>query len=83
VETFFMRNKRKAKERNLVTIEEKESKPSFHYLNLPAWFVSWVEKPGNIQKFKIYLGIQSVILTALLSWWQTQIDYQQQQEDIE
>jgi len=71
-----MKYKRKHKETRLEQVEQIEAKKSScHYLNLPGRFISWLNKPGNLPLFQIYLSIQSVLLVALYSWWQSQIEY--------
>jgi len=52
----------------------------YHFLNLPRRFLSWLERPGNLQTFQIYLSIQSIVLAAAYSWWQAHIGSLDSQE---
>jgi len=82
-EELFMKKKRKFKDSNLANDDESEKeKSTFHYLNVPGRFLAWLEEPGHLHQFQIYLSIQSVLLAAAFSWWQAQVEYYHHQEDL-
>jgi len=76
-----MKYKKKQKDTRIEQVEQIEASNSCHYLNLPGRFITWLGKPGNLPQFQICLSIQSVLLVAVYSWWQSQIENYYWQEN--